>query len=170
MKKHWPASSSYSKKVPEHGERGAFKTTPFYKRQEIWHTGVDLYCPAGSKVVAVEDCEIINIEQFTGAPESPRWRKTWSITVKNNSGSVVVYGEIKKPKFKTGKKIKAGQKIGEIAIVEWAKSTSDKRKRSMLHFELYKKGTKKTVDWWHKGTKRPSNLLNPTNYLKSIEG
>ncbi|MDD5181972.1 MAG: M23 family metallopeptidase [Candidatus Nanoarchaeia archaeon] len=165
-RKYWPVSQSYSKKVPEKGADGSFKINNEYKKFDIWHTGIDIRCPPKSRVIAIEDGEIIETGQFTGAPESPRWRKTWHITVKNDSGNTVVYGEVQKPKLKVGQKIKAGQIIGCISVVEWAKYEPDKMKRSVLHFELYKPGTRKTVDWWHKNTPKPKNLLNPANYLK----
>jgi murein DD-endopeptidase MepM/ murein hydrolase activator NlpD len=165
--KYWPMPQSYSKKVPKKGADGSFKINNEYKKMKILHTGIDIYCPPGSKVLAIENCKITEIGQFTGAPESPRWRKTWHVTVKNDSGNIIVYGEVRKPKLKVGLKIKAGQIIGYIAVVEWAKNEPNKRDRSVLHFELYKSGTKKTVDWWYKNRCKPANLLNPTNYLKS---
>ena len=169
MKLYWPVPKSYSKKVPENGRRGAFRINDYYKKLNIWHTGIDIWSSVGSKVVATENCEVIDVEQFTGYPETPQYRKTWYVTVKNNSGNVIVYGEIRKPKLKIGQKLKAGQIIGFIAAVEWAKNEPIKKDRSMLHFELYRKGTKKTVDWWYKNKEKPKNLLNPTNYLKDCK-
>jgi murein DD-endopeptidase MepM/ murein hydrolase activator NlpD len=166
-RKYWPLPQSYSKKVPKRGADGSFKINNEYKKFDIWHTGIDIRCPPGSKVLAVENCKVIEIGQFTGAPESPRWRKTWHITVENDSGNVIVYGEIQKPKLRVDQEVKAGQILGHIAVVEWAKNEPNKMKRSVLHFELYKPGTKKTVDWWYKNKSKPANLLNPTSYLKT---
>ncbi len=167
MKRYWPVPASYSKKVPEKGARGAFKINNYYKKLKVWHTGIDIFCPTGSKVVATEDGEVVDTDQFTGPPDTPQYRRTWFVAVKIKSGNIIVYGEIRKSRLKIGQKIKAGQIIGFMAAVEWAKNEPKRGERANFHFELYRKGTKKLIDWWHKGKKKPKNLLNPTNYLKT---
>ncbi len=169
MKKCWPVPNSYSKKIPENGEYGAFKKDEWHDKLGHWHSGVDFLCPTGSKVIVIEDCVVIETGQFTGYPGSPQYRKTWFVKVKNGDGKIAVYGELRRPKLKMGQKLKNGQIVGYVARVSWTRHQPDRKKRSMLHFELYRKGTKKTVEWWSKNRKKPKNLLNPTNYLKGCK-
>jgi len=171
MKRYWPVLYSYSKKVPIGTEHGAFKREDYfidrrYRKIDIFHSGIDIFCPLGSKVIAAEDCKIVRAWKFTGPPDAPEYRNTWAITVKNDTGNIIVYGEVKKPKVKVCQNIKAGSTIGFIAQVEHNGNEPVKTRRCMLHFELYKKGTRKTVDWWCRKQKKPKNLLNPTSYLK----
>jgi murein DD-endopeptidase MepM/ murein hydrolase activator NlpD len=152
--------------VPKNGEPGSFRINDYYMKLKKWHTGIDLAAPPGSPVLAIEDCRVVKIGQFTGAPDVPWYRKTWFVQVENASGNVAVYGEVRKPRFAPGRAFRAGERLGSIAIVEWARNARP-RGRSMLHFELYKPGTKNFVDWWHKGKPWPKNLLDPTRYLES---
>jgi murein DD-endopeptidase MepM/ murein hydrolase activator NlpD len=124
------------------------------------HTGIDLYCEPEQEVVAVEDGEIVSIENFTGElanPPSPWWNDTRAVLVEGKSG-VVVYGEIKPLEAITvGQKIQQGQVIGNvIPVLKKDKGTS----MTMLHIELYKPGTRETVVW-HLGEEQPENLLSP---------
>lgn len=141
--------------VPEAGEPGAFGTVRKYDT----HTGVDLYCPENTLVVAVESGRVVSVERFTGeAAESPWWLETWAVLVSGASG-VVAYGELHPPTLKHGQRVRAGQRIGAVARV----LVQDKgRPLSMLHLELYTPGTTTTV-WWRYA--RPENLLDPTPFL-----
>lgn len=161
----WPVPQSYSKKTPKNGKNGAFKINNYYKRLKVWHTGIDIGAPTGSRVVATEGGEVVGTGTFTGPPDVPQYRRTWFVAVKINGG-VIVYGEVRKPALKRGTRVKAGQLIGKLAAVEWAKNEPDRKDRSALHVELYKKGTKKFVDWWHKGKRKPTALMDPTKYLE----
>lgn len=172
MKRYWPVPNSYSKKVPTVVEDCAFKGKDYFidekfRRVEIWHSGIDIFCPVGSKVVAAEDCNVIRIWKFTGAPDTPEYRTTWAVTVRNHTGNVIVYGELRKPRLKLGQSLKAGQTVGFLAQVIFARNQPIAKRRCTLHIELYKRGTKKTIDWWLRTQKRPRSLLNPTSYLKS---
>lgn len=125
------------------------------------HTGVDIYCEPEQEVLAVEDGEVVLIENFTGAnavPPSPWWHETKAVLIEGASG-VVVYGEIRPLETITvGQKIKQGQTIGNVITV----LKKDKGlPMTMLHFELYKHGTRETVVWELEKT-QPENLLNPT--------
>lgn len=160
-KKIWPLPSLHNKKLII--ERGAgFGAERKYKYGKGKHCGIDIYAPAGSKVVAIEDGIIVRVSDFTGYPSSPQWRKTWYIMVEHNDKRVAVYGELRKPKLKKGKIIMAGQLMGYVSKVLYGKNDYGS---SMLHFELHKKGSRIATDWYQK---RPKHLINPTNYLKSI--
>jgi hypothetical protein len=160
--------------IPQDDHPGAFGAV----RKFDVHTGVDLYCDEGSPVCAVEDGEIIAIEEFTGPnAESPWWHETLAVLVRGVSG-VVCYGEVsigflpgleKPPYLKIGEHIERGDLIG------WSKQVLKKDKGKpmcMLHLELYTPKTGETV-WWRKGGEKanwwketkPPCLLDPTPYL-----
>jgi murein DD-endopeptidase MepM/ murein hydrolase activator NlpD len=135
-------------------------------RKHDIHTGVDIYCDPQQLVVAVEDGEVVSIENFTGEnanPPSPWWNDTKAVLVEGNSG-VVVYGEINPlESIKVGQKVKVGKILGKvITVLKKDKGTP----MTMLHIELYKKGTRETTVW-HLGEEQPENLLNPMSHLDS---
>ena len=141
-----------------------------YRRKNHVHEGVDLYCPEGTPVVAVEDGMVAAIIDFTGEhaePPSPWWHNTKAVLVEGDSG-VVVYGEIELAfAYWPGDLIKAGDLIGNVIPV----LKKDKgRPMTMLHLELHKHGTKDAYEWTLDG-QRPPSLLDPTRYLLGgIEG
>jgi murein DD-endopeptidase MepM/ murein hydrolase activator NlpD len=169
MQRFWPVPKSYSKKTPKNGENGSFKINNYYKRLKVWHTAIDIGAPTGSKVIAAESGEVVDTGVFTGPPDMSQYRRSWFVAVRIDDGRIIIYGEIRKPELRKGVHVKAGQLIGRMAAVEWAKNEPDRNDRSTLHFELYRKGTRKFVDWWHKGKKRPKDLLDPTKYLEGCE-
>ena len=160
--KTWPVPQSYSKSLPKPNEDGAFGAPRVYKNGKGKHAGIDIYAPVGSKVVAIEDGTVVHVSNFTGAPWSPQWRKTWYVMVEHADKNISVYGEIRKPRLKKGNKVKSGQVIGYIAKVLFGKKT---RKSAMLHFELHNNGSRISTDWYGK---KPDKILNPTRYLQKI--
>jgi murein DD-endopeptidase MepM/ murein hydrolase activator NlpD len=135
-------------------------------RKHDIHTGVDIYCEPQQIVVAVEDGEVVSIENFTGEsanPPSPWWNDTKAVLVEGPSG-VVVYGEIKPlDSIAVGQKIKVGKILGKVITV----LKKDKgMPMTMLYIELYKKGTRETAIW-NLGEEQPENLLNPISHLDS---
>jgi hypothetical protein len=117
-------------------------------------------------VFAVEDGEVISVENFTGPNAdagregpSPWWNDTQAVLVKGKSG-VVLYGELY-PHLEAGDRIMAGTRVGFARTV----IKKDKGKpMCMLHLELYKPHTVESV-WWPLGTEQPDNLLDPTEHL-----
>lgn len=136
-----------------------------YVRKQSVHTGVDLYCGVGEEVLAVEDGRVVTIEHFTG-PEaaSPWYNSTMAVLVEGASG-VVLYGEIAPlPGIQVGKTLKAGECLGKILpVLKKNKGNGT----SMLHLELYSKGTRQSI-WWEHGRPQPSRLQNPTERLLDI--
>ena len=142
--------------IPPHP--GAFGV----KRTHHTHEGVDLYCPQGTPVFAVEDGEIVAVIPFTGRlaiPPSPWWRETEAVLVEGASG-VVVYGEIAPVvRRQLGYKLQRSEPVGYVIQV----LTKDKRyPLSMLHLELHVPGTRYAYDWLDE---RPPSLLDPTPFL-----
>ena len=133
------------------------------KRQHHIHEGVDLYCAAGTPVMAVEDGMVVARQHFTGEKaQSPWWRDTEALLIEGVSG-VVVYGEIAPyPHVTVGQNVKAGQEVGTVLQV----LKEDKgRPMSMLHLELHRHGARDTFEW-RAGRQRPPSLLDPTELLQ----
>jgi len=170
----------FTHQIPQDNHPGAFGTV----RKFDIHTGVDLYCPEGTGVFAVEDGIVIAIEEFTGPnAESPWWHETWAVLVKGKSG-VVVYGEVEIPWIERTEKsarvlrmIGIEQESGPYLVVgdtvekgdPLAKTKQVLKKNKgkpmcMLHLELYTPETIETV-WWKKDKAKPKCLLDPTQYL-----
>lgn len=137
-------------------------------RKHHTHEGIDLYGNPKDEVYAAEDGIVVGIEWFTGEqsiPPSPWWHNTQALLVEGDSG-VIVYGEISiNTNIALGTKVKRGQVIGFLETV----LKKDKgRPMTMLHLELYEKGTRHTGAWDH-GNEKPKGLLDPTTYIeKSI--
>ena len=152
---------NYKFEIPQGNHPGAFG----FKRKYDFHTGVDLYCNDSDSVFAIEDGIIVNIEQFTGLEvNTPWWNSTFAVMIEGISG-VINYGEISKPDLKIGYTIKEDDLIGNVKqVLKDNKVRSDipNHSCSMLHVELYKKGTVQFVDWIDE---KPSDLLDPTQIL-----
>ena len=134
------------------------------QRAHHMHEGIDLYCPAGQAVQAVEAGWVVGIEEFTGpGVGSPWWHQTWAVLVEGETG-VVVYGEIVPQEgLVVGANIQRGQRVGHVKQV----LAKDKgRPMSMLHLELHHHGTR-TSEYWKVGDPIPSSLRDPTPYCRA---
>lgn len=126
------------------------------------HEGVDLYCPEGTPVMAVEDGVVVAVLPFTGPSAGlPWWLDTDAVLVEGASG-VVVYGEIAtRAGLAAGSRVAAGEVLGQVVRV----LRHDKgRPVSMLHLELHAHGTRAVVDW-HPDMAQPPSLRDPTPFL-----
>lgn len=133
-------------------------------RKNHRHEGVDIYVPQGTPVYAVEDGEVVAVENFTGEsadPPSPWWRDTKAIMVKGASGTVL-YGEVL-PTLDVGQPVYAGEIVGFVLTV----LKKDKgRPMSMLHLELYEEVATPAI--WAPAHEQPTGLCDPTPYLLEI--
>lgn len=147
--------------LPISGSPGSFGAV----RKYDVHTGVDLYCDAGTTVLAVEAGTVVAVVAFTGPhsdPPSPWWNPTRAILVEG-SDHVLCYGEVLSH-VEVGDVVQPGQVIGSVLQV----LKEDKgRPMSMLHFEMYERGTTEPV-WWRPGEVKPPHLLDPTDFLIGI--
>lgn len=140
---------------------GAFQAP----RHEFFHTGVDLYCTEGEPVYAVEDGIVVAIDpMFTGqSGNEDRWNTTQAVLVEGASG-VIVYGEIApESSLRVDTRIQAGEIIGRVMTVM---KIDEGRPRSMLHLELYSRGTRAASDW-SVGASMPAGLRDPTPQLQN---
>lgn len=132
------------------------------------HTGVDLYCEIGTRVVAVESGVVLDVLWFTGrhvllpdGTPTTWWNDTQAILVQGSSG-IVVYGEVS-ARVTPNMSIVAGQNIG---VVDTAVLRSFKgRPMVMLHIELYAAPSANIPVWWMRGEPKPDGLLDPTPHL-----
>ena len=159
MENQWPLGVVCP--IPDPSSQGAFGAA----RTHDIHTGVDLYCPKGSEVYAVERGTVVAVVPFTGPatePPSPWWHPTWAILVEG-SEHVLCYGEVE-PLVLAGEPVEPGQLIGRVLQV----LKKDKGKpMTMLHFEMYTRGTNDPV-WWRLGQPKPDCLLDPTPLLSRM--
>ena len=135
-------------------------------RKNHQHEGVDLYCVEGEAVYAIEAGIILDIFAFTGKHAgSPWWEDTWAILVEGENHTCN-YGEIiPSEQLQKGMQIQEGEILGYVKTV----LKKDKgRPRSMLHLEMYEKGTKKAITEWSLNTPQPVQLLDPTPVLLEI--
>jgi hypothetical protein len=154
--------------IPIKNHVGAFGV----QRKKHVHNGVDLYCPPGRQVYAVEDGEVVDMRQWTGEDVgSPWWEDTYATLVEGKSG-VVAYGEIGYGEaclwnfyYNIGSKIKRGDLIGWVRTV----LNKDKgRPMTMLHLQMYKHG-KTSAGGWDTNNPKPEDLIDPTLFLLDAE-
>lgn len=153
----WPLSGE-TRSFPAPGTPGAFGTV----RKHDIHTGVDLYCPDGTSVFAIESGVVVALLPFTGEKaDSPWWRDTDAVLIQSDR-HVLCYGEINPSlDLKVGDTVAEGDLIGWVARV----LKNDKgRPTTMLHLERYTKGTLEPV-WWRLNEPQPENLRDPTRLL-----
>lgn len=156
----YPPIADYS--IPINLHPGAYGV----KRKHDYHSGVDLYCADLTAVFACEDGTIVKIDQFTG-PELgyPFWETTYAMMVEGSSG-VINYGEINRPWMNVGDTVYRGEQIGYVKrVLPLDKFRPDipGHSTSMLHLELYKRGSREFGHWnfEHKS----ESFLDPTPAL-----
>ena len=131
-------------------------------RRHHRHEGVDLYCPEGGRVTALEDGVVTAVAPFTGpVAGSPWWLDTSAVVVEGPSGAVL-YGELYPGSaVRPGATLRRGDAVGAVARV----LRRDKgRPTAMLHVELHAPGTREAVAW-DLGSPRPPTLRDPTPLL-----
>ena len=133
-----------------------------FKRPWNHHPGVDLYTNDGEAIYAIEDGEVVSTGLFTGPQVgSDWWETTWYVMIEGRSG-VFNYGEVYGPTLQVGQKVFSGDAIASVKRVLF----EDKYRphipghsTSMLHLELYERGSTEPVEWLDK---KPATLLDPT--------
>ena len=168
--------------IPINPHVGAFGAE---RRYDV-HKGVDLYCPDGTEVYAVEAGVLCHLRGFTGKVANCNWwHNTWALSVAGKSG-IVVYGEIEiANRFSShslvvrtyapaervelfyfqAMEIQKGELLGYVKRV----LKKDKgRPTSMLHLALHSHGVLSN-GVWEIGSPQPEGLLNPTAFLLDSE-
>lgn len=150
--------------IPAPNSPGSFGAV----RKHDVHTGIDLYCAARTRVLAVEAGTVVAILDFTGPdsdPPSPWWNPTMAVLIEGQD-HVLCYGEVLPRNISVGDQVEPGQVIGTVLqVLKEYKG----RPVSMLHFEMYERGTRDPV-WWQKGEPKPAPLLDPTKFILDLLG
>lgn len=146
-----------------------------YGRAFYRHPGIDLYCPAGWLVQAMEPGVVVLVDHFTGPgsiPTSPWWNDTWSVMIEGASG-VLGYCELESF-VRVGDEVKEGQPLGRVLpVLKRDKGNGT----SMLHFEQYIAGTNEHAVWENNPIREngvliqsdvPTGLLNPRPLLQRV--
>jgi len=119
------------------------------------HAGCDLYAPAGTEVLAVEDGTVVRSAYLF-------YDVVFALEIEHPSG-IVRYGEISRAAegIKAGSEVKAGQVIGYVGKMQAVQ-------QSMLHFELFA-GTDQgpLTDRRRPPYLRRPDLVDPTAFLDS---
>ena len=156
--------------IPIGSHPGAFGATRKHDR----HCGIDLYCPEGSWAIAVEPGTVAAIEDFTGSKAGcPWWLDTMAVKVEGPSGTVC-YGEIIPARtLKPGDRVRTGDVVGTVTpVLRPGKERPDipGHSRSMLHLQLYTRGSTHRDHDWGRDTEMPGNILDPTGPLMHSRG
>jgi murein DD-endopeptidase MepM/ murein hydrolase activator NlpD len=173
----WPVPDSFSKTIPILSRPGSF----WEDRGDRRHCGVDIYAPQQSKILAIEDGEVIKVGVFTSPDKSSYWHTTRYILIQNATGLVCRYAELADVIVSVGDFVKGGREIATVgSVLDLDKITEkapmyiqkirEQNLPSMLHFELYQAIPIETDNYlggnWFGDTK-PKNLLDPTDYLRA---
>lgn len=146
----WPVVG-VSKVVHTHGGKafGASRAAG-----ERYHAGIDILAPKGATVVAVDDGRIVATQPFNGP-------KAHALLLELDAGPVALYGEVMPGSWtdrglRVGSRVKRGQPIATIGVNPGGST--------MLHFEMYRHGTRANQRWYPNQAP-PAALLDPTDYL-----
>ena len=134
------------------------------------HTGVDLYAKHGDLVYTVEAGTVVGVEPFTGPQDdSPWWQDTDAVLIEGKSG-VVCYGEVTS-NVEIGDKVSRGDVVAFVStVLPEGRERPDipGHSRSMLHMELYDRGSKASTSW--EQGRRSLGMRDPTVHLLRSEG
>jgi murein DD-endopeptidase MepM/ murein hydrolase activator NlpD len=137
-----------------------------FQRAHHVHEGVDLYCPPGTAVCAMEAGSVVAVLPFAGAHAGRPWGlNSWVVLLEGASG-VFAYGDLK-PGVAPGVKLRAGAFVGQVLQV--LRDSRGGRPTSMLHLEMHTAGALECPQWMDINT-RPATLLDPTPTLLAIAG
>jgi murein DD-endopeptidase MepM/ murein hydrolase activator NlpD len=162
---YWPIVTSHrrGREINYQAEDGAFIGANRGRRflasrsgGSRYHAGIDLFANAGDSVVAITDGRILAFYPFCCGDT-----KTTNALIVDHGNVVVNYGEVAPDSLtrnglRVGSTVRAGDVIAHVGV--------NPKGSSMIHFETYAAGTRRTQRWLLSGT-RPPALLNPTPYL-----
>lgn len=104
-------------------------TTPYKREGKLWklgyHTGVDYKAPAGTLVVAAQDCRVLEVSQRVS------WGESYgtAVIVVHRDMTRAIYAHLSKTLVTKGQPLRAGDKIGKVGST--GNSTG-----AHLHFEV----------------------------------
>ena len=164
--------------LPAEGAPGSF----WEDRGDRRHAGIDLYAPAGSAVVAIEDGTVISVGLFTSPDLVPYWNRTYQVTIAHASGIFCRYAELGDAPVGEGTRVMAGEIIGHVGEVlnlslagpeapPYIRSLKQHGHGSMLHLEVFASAPGPSPEYrggnWF-SRRRPDHLLDPGAFLREI--
>jgi murein DD-endopeptidase MepM/ murein hydrolase activator NlpD len=174
----WPVPESYHKSVPVSGQPGSF----WENRGDRRHAGVDIYAPAGSPILAIDDGHVQSIRPFTSPNSQPYWHSTLEMLIYTVDGVYQRYAELDKVFVEQGEVVRAGIKIGQVGSVlnphgvsesspKYIQELARTKKFSMLHFEMFTDIL--LMDHCYSGGNFflddiPKGLVDPSHLLESL--
>jgi len=173
--RHWPLLGC-ERVLPREGGPGSF----WEDRGDRHHTGIDLYAPAGSRVVAIEDGAVISTGVFTSPEIVPYWNRTYHVTVAHASGVFCRYAELGDVAIGPGIFLPAGGLIGHVGQVlnltlvgpeapPYIRALKEQGHGSMLHLEAFASPPGPAPEYrggnWS-SRERPAHLLDPGLLLR----
>jgi len=177
--KIWPVPESES-----HDSNGTRSSGAFWEnRGDRRHCGVDIYAPKGSRVLAVDDGEVLEVGIFTSSLRVPYWNTTYYVLFRHTTAPIGKYAELGKPCVAKGDRVRAGDVIGLVGSVlnpkrvskndpEYIQALIRENHHSMLHFECYRHVPTAPLSSYLGGNvfshEMPDSLVDPTPFLNAI--
>ena len=174
-KRYWPVPGT-EHTLPAGGEPGSF----WEDRGDRRHAGLDLYAPAGSRVVSIEDGIVVSAGIFTSPDLFPYWNVTCQVTIAHESGFFCRYAELSDISVEAGAAVDGGEVIGSIGEVlnfsqvgagspPYIQALKETRRPSMLHLETFNSvpGPDRRYlggNWF--SPERPAGLIDPALVLR----
>lgn len=139
-------------------------------RDKHFHEGVDLYAPAETPVLAVEDGTIIAVTPFSGSStRKDYWRDMEAILVQGASG-LIAYCEFSPlASLQPAMTVRAGDPLGRLYPAGYkfrktAGKDEDHAHHAFLHLELHAAHVRSPTQW-DAGKLKPATLFDPTPLL-----
>ncbi len=162
----WSKLGPHQAMLPLPPHSGAFGDA----REKHFHEGIDLYAPAQTPVLAVENCTVIAITPFSGiSTRKDYWRDMEAVLVQGASG-LIAYCEFNPlASLVPAMTLKAGDPVGKVypdgyKFRKAADKHEDHAHHAFLHLELHASHVR-VPSTWELGKPKPLTLFDPTPLL-----
>lgn len=141
---------------------------------------MDLYAPAGTEVVSIEDGKVLSTGIFTSQDLVPYWNRTCQVTIAHVSGIFCRYAELRDLTVEAGAKVSGGVILGHVGEVlnlsligagspAYIRALKEQARMSMLHLEVFTSIPGPDPDYlggnWF-SPKKPAHLIDPARLLR----
>ncbi|MGA2934094.1 MAG: M23 family metallopeptidase [Methanomicrobiales archaeon] len=174
-KRYWPLPGT-EHTFPSEGKAGSF----WEDRGDRHHAGLDLYAPAGTRVVSIEDGKVLSAGIFTSPDRVPYWNRTCQVTIAHISGVFCRYAELRDVTVKAGREVDGGEIIGHVGEVlnlslvgagspAYIRELKEQGRSSMLHLEAFTSAPGTDPEYqggnWF-SSRKPAHLADPARILR----
>jgi hypothetical protein len=175
QKRYWPLPDT-ERTFPEEGGAGSF----WEDRGDRHHAGLDLYAPAGTRVVSIEDGKVLSTGIFTSPDRVPYWNRTCQVTIAHASGVFCRYAELRDVTVQAGREVYGGEIIGHVGEVlnlsrieagspPYIWKLKERGRLSMLHLEVFTSAPGPDPSYvggnWF-SSEKPAYLADPAHILR----